>query len=210
MLRDHLSYSCLPSVEILCKEDNHKGVFALDKLHQGSVVGCYSGHVLLDTENEENEEIKQNAENNESTAIEELNLMKDSSHKQLEQSDDNNKGSQSLRRQDSKYIKVLFDDDEVSVSVDATTSGNELRYINDCPHGVKPNAQFISSQLDGKWNLLLVTTTDIEKGQELLVDKDHLYWKHVSHNHSSSKKQQETTKQEDDLIVETKEPNLAE
>jgi len=76
------------------------------------------------------------------------------------------------------FLRILYEDDEVSVSVDASNSGNEYRFINDATTRAKPaNVAFAPVQLDGKWHLIIVALRDIKVGDELVVNTKFKYWK---------------------------------
>jgi len=83
----------------------------------------------------------------------------------------------SPKTKSSKFLKVLCEDNEVSVSVDATNSGNEFRFIKDSNAKGKPaNVCFVPLQLDGRWHLSVVALVDINTNDELLVDTKTKYW----------------------------------
>jgi len=70
-------------------------------------------------------------------------------------------------------LSISFD--EFSIDIDAEVTGNEFRYINDYKSTGKenPNVKFESVPLGGEWHILVVTTHQIKKGEELVADFGH-------------------------------------
>jgi len=71
---------------------------------------------------------------------------------------------------DVQFVRNLYEDEEISVAVDASDSGNELRFIRDCKKTEKPNVTFVPVQANGTWRLTVMTTVEVKTGQELLAD----------------------------------------
>src|SRR5690606_4017641 len=82
------------------------------------------------------------------------------------------------KMQVARWSRILYEDKQISVSIDASKSGSELRFINDT--NSQPNVTFTPVKLTGKWHLLVYTTKDIEIGDEFLADFTVPYWKKCS------------------------------
>ena len=64
--------------------------------------------------------------------------------------------------------------------IDALQAGNETRFINDYrhhPRSTSANCQFSQTYLAGRPSLLVVCTSDVEEGEEFLVDYGDHFWK---------------------------------
>ena len=67
---------------------------------------------------------------------------------------------------DPKFFHTLYRDDEISVNLDASSSGNELRFIRQCSQE-KANVKLMPTWLDGKWHFIAISTANIKQGEEL-------------------------------------------
>jgi len=68
----------------------------------------------------------------------------------------------------------------VSVGVDASTMGNQARFVNDFRGiGIKPNALFIDTRTaSGEIRISIWSSDrDIKKGQEILVSYGKIWWR---------------------------------
>ena len=64
--------------------------------------------------------------------------------------------------------------------IDAVQAGNETRFINDFrhhPRSTSANCRFSQTYLAGRPALLVVCTSDVEEGEEFLVDYGDHFWK---------------------------------
>ena len=72
-----------------------------------------------------------------------------------------------------KYSALLTDE----ISISALKSGNETRFIN---HYYKindvPNVKLVTANIFGKINKIIVTTEEIDKNSEFLLDYGTGYW----------------------------------
>lgn len=56
------------------------------------------------------------------------------------------------------------------------SKGNEFRFISQVVDGNKPNIKFVPMWLAGKWHMVVVSNTNIDKGMELRADFSHIHW----------------------------------
>jgi len=69
-----------------------------------------------------------------------------------------------------RFIHTLFEDEEVRVQMDGNISSNEFRFINPVTPNDKANVKFVPIWLAGKWHLVIVSKTNIQKDEELFAD----------------------------------------
>lgn len=62
----------------------------------------------------------------------------------------------------------------VRLVIDAERRGNALRFVN---HGAEVNLEAIPVAVDGVWRIVFVATTDIEAGEQLLIDYGEAFWR---------------------------------
>ena len=78
-----------------------------------------------------------------------------------------------------KYVARLYHDlsSEETLCINALECGNELRYINDYRNiAEEPNTKFISSNINGNQQILVIVTKDILPYTEILIDYGVDYW----------------------------------
>ena len=84
-----------------------------------------------------------------------------------------------------KYVSRLYHDipcDE-TIGINALNCGNELRYINDYKNiSDEPNTRFISSNINGFQQILVVVIKDIPSYKEILIDYGNDYWNYWNDN----------------------------
>jgi len=69
-----------------------------------------------------------------------------------------------------RFLHNLFEDEEVRVQMDGNISGNEFRFISPATANEKANVKFVPIWLAGKWHLVIVSKTNIQKEDELFSD----------------------------------------
>eukprot|EP01119_Soliformovum_irregulare_P023040 TRINITY_DN7984_c1_g4_i1.p1 TRINITY_DN7984_c1_g4~~TRINITY_DN7984_c1_g4_i1.p1 ORF type:complete len:680 (+),score=219.80 TRINITY_DN7984_c1_g4_i1:161-2200(+) len=148
MVRDYLSSSQVPTVEIQEIEatgGSEFGLFAARDISRGSIIGEYTGYLSINDE------------------------VQDEIQDEIQDESDDEKSNGNGGKKVDKFRRVLFEDEEVSVSIDAAMAGNEMRYIRQ-PRGKEAaNSKFVSVALNGEWRLIVMATTDIPQGIEILA-----------------------------------------